>query len=151
MWVAPRAVLLAVFFVLCIAIPSANAASVKASSVMLREINKVRQAHGLASLRGSSSLRRTARGYAGYMLRRDYFGHQGRIRASSRFRRLGEILAIQRGMQLGMRGTVRSWLRSPSHRAVILSSRFSMAGAGTRLGRFRGRQSRTWVIHFGYR
>ena len=83
------------------------------------------------------------------MLARDYFGHLTRIRASRRFRRLGEIIAIHRGGRLGIRGTVRRWMNSPPHRAVILSSRFRYAGAGTHRGRFRGRVPRTWVMHFG--
>lgn len=134
---------------LFLAVPSSQAAS--ADGAMLREINKARQSHGLAPVRGSSSLRRTARRYAGFMLARDYFGHLSRIRASRRFRRLGEIIAMHRGRRLGIRSTVRRWLNSPPHRAVILSSRFRYAGAGTRRGRFGRYTSRTWVMHFGSR
>jgi uncharacterized protein YkwD len=118
---------------------------------MLQEINKARNAHGLGSLHGSRSLQRTARGYAGYMLRRDYFGHLARIRASRRFRRIGEIIAIHTGSRLAIRRTVIRWLHSPPHRAVILSNGFRYAGAGTRRGRFHSHTARTWVMHFGLR
>lgn len=154
MRVAPRAGLFAVavlVFTLFLAVPSSQASAAKPSTVMLQEINKARQANGLASLRGSSSLRRTSKRYAGYMLRSGYFGHLTRIRASRRFRRLGEIIAIHRGSRLAIRNTVRRWLNSPPHRAVILSSGFRYAGAGTRRGRFHGHRSRTWVMHFGSR
>ena len=152
MRVAPRAALLAVLVAMLVfALTPATHASASTSGAMLHEINKVRASHGLPSLRSSASLRRTSRGYAGFMLRRDYFGHLSRIRASRRFRRLGEIIAMHRGTRLGIRSTVRRWLKSPPHRAVILSGKFRYAGAGTRAGRFRGRRTRTWVMHFGAR
>src|SRR4051812_6479939 len=149
MRVAPRAGLFAVLaaaLLLGIA-PASQAAG--PSEAMLHEINGARAPPGLPALRSSSSLRRTSRGYAGFMLRRDYFGHLTRIRASRRFRRLGEIIAMHRGTRLGIRNTVRRWLNSPPHRAVILSGKFRYAGAGTRTGRFHGHRTRTWVMHFG--
>lgn len=151
MRVAPRAGLLAVLFVLLLAVPAAQASPSRGSAVMLHEINKVRQAHGLPALHPSSSLRRTSKRYAGFMLSHDYFGHLSRIRASRRFRRVGEIIAIHRGTRLGIRNTVRRWMHSPPHRFVILNTGFRYAGAGTRQGRFHGHTSRTWVMHFGLR
>ena len=153
MRVAPRARLFAVFVavLLFVLIPATQASAAGPSAVMLQEINNARASHGLPAVRSSVSLRRTSRRYAGFMLRRDYFGHLSRIRASRRFRRLGEIIAMHRGTRLGIRSTVRRWLNSPSHRAVILSGRFRYAGAGSRAGRFHGRRSRTWVMHFGAR
>jgi len=154
MRVSPRAGLFAVavfVMLLFFAVPSSQASAASPSTAMVQEINKARQAHGLAPVRRSGSLRRTASRYAGWMLKRDYFGHLTRIRASRRFRRLGEIIAMHRGRRLGIRSTVRRWLHSPPHRAVILSSRFRYAGAGTRKGRFGRHTSRTWVMHFGSR
>ena len=62
MRVAPRAglFLVVLVFVMFLAVPSSQASAAKPSTAMLQEINKARQARGLAPLRGSSSLRRTS-------------------------------------------------------------------------------------------
>jgi len=151
MRVAPRAGFVAVLFLLCFAVPTSHAAPGAAPKLMVNDINKARRAHGVAPLRQSSSLRRTSMRYAGFMLHSGYFGHLARIRASGRFRRLGEIIAFHSDSRLRIRETVRRWLKSPPHRAAMLSRRFRLAGAGTRNGRFRGRRSRTWVVQFGSR
>jgi uncharacterized protein YkwD len=116
---------------------------------MVTSINRARARHRLPPLRASSSLRQSATRYAVFMLKKDYFGHQRRIRASRRYRTLGEALAIHRGWKPAVSATVRQWLRSPGHRALILSHRFRYLGAGQARGRFRGRRSATWVLHFG--
>ncbi len=83
------------------------------------------------------------------MLRADYFGHQPRIRASSRYSRLGENLAWHPGRSARVRLTVRAWLQSPPHRALMLSSGFRWLGAGVARGRLQGRAATTWVLQFG--
>jgi uncharacterized protein YkwD len=45
--------------------------------------------------------------------------------------------------------TVRAWLASPPHRAVVLSGAFTHAGAGIARGVFNGRNSTIWVLHVG--
>jgi uncharacterized protein YkwD len=116
---------------------------------MLHAVNSVRAQHGLGPLHGSASLHRSAGSYARWMLRAEYFGHLGRIRASSRFSRLGEALAWHSDNRARVGGTVRRWMNSPPHRALILSSGFRWLGAGMAHGRLGGRQGTTWVLHFG--
>jgi uncharacterized protein YkwD len=43
------------------------------------------------------------------------------------------------------------WLRSPSHRAVILTRSMNLVGAGMVRGRFRGRRATIWVVQTGRR
>jgi uncharacterized protein YkwD len=76
------------------------------------------------------------------------FGHAGSIAAPA-FARVGEALALQPGRRLRRSRTVRGWLRSPVHRALILQPDFGWAGAGHARGRFRGRQATIWVLHLG--
>jgi uncharacterized protein YkwD len=83
------------------------------------------------------------------MLRADYFGHQPRIRASSRYSRLGENLAWRTGPRPRVRYTVAAWLNSPPHRALMLSRGFRWLGAGVARGRLDGRAGTAWVLHFG--
>jgi uncharacterized protein YkwD len=116
---------------------------------MLAAVNEVRAKHGLAALRGSRSLHRSARRYASWMLRRDYFGHLGRIRASSRFSLLGEALAWHSGRRPGVSRTVRRWMRSAPHRALLLHPGFRWLGSGMARGRLGRRGVTAWVLHLG--
>jgi uncharacterized protein YkwD len=118
---------------------------------MLHALNAVRAQHGLAPFHGSASLHRSASAYARWMLRSDYFGHLSRIRASGRFARLGEALAWHSGGRAHVTRTVRHWMHSPPHRALILHPGFRWVGAGMARGRLRGHGATTWVLHFGGR
>jgi uncharacterized protein YkwD len=118
---------------------------------MLHALNAVRAQHGLAPFHGSASLHRSASAYARWMLRSDYFGHLGRIRASRRFARLGEALAWHSGRRARVSRTVRGWMQSAPHRALILHPGFRFLGAGMARGRLSGRRATTWVLHFGGR
>jgi uncharacterized protein YkwD len=118
---------------------------------MIKKINNVRKNHGLRPVRRAPSLARSARRYARVMMSRDFFGHGSRIRAPRRFRRLGEAIAMRRGYRGSPRRTVRQWMGSPGHRALVLSPSFRFMGAGVAKGRFRGRRTTIWVLHLGAR
>jgi uncharacterized protein YkwD len=116
---------------------------------MLGAVNAVRAQHGLGAFGASRSLNRSAGRYARWMLRTDYFGHLGRIRASSRFSLLGENLAWHPGRRSRTSYTVRRWMKSPAHRALILYPGFRWLGAGMARGSLGGRRVTAWVLHFG--
>jgi uncharacterized protein YkwD len=116
---------------------------------MFAKINQIRRAHGLARLRPSFSLFYSSRRYARRMIRTDYFGHQARIPVSRRFSWAGETLAWHSGWRLSPRHTVQQWMGSPSHRAVLLSSRFTRIGVGRARGRYGRMMATMWVAHLG--
>jgi uncharacterized protein YkwD len=118
---------------------------------MFKKINRIRSAHGLAKLRPSLSLFFSARRYARRMMRSDYFGHQAHITVARRWRRAGETLAWHRGWRLAPRMTVTMWMHSPSHRAILLSSRYRRIGMGRARGNFAGGSATMWVVHVGRR
>jgi uncharacterized protein YkwD len=65
---------------------------------------------------------------------------------------VGEVLADGGGTRGTVRGTMRAWLASDTHRAVILHRGFNRVGVGLVMGRFRGyRHMRIWVAHLGDR
>ena len=131
------------------ALAPAPAAAATPATRMLRKINAVRERTGLPVLHRSRRLSRSARRYARWMLRADYFGHLARIHASRHFRWLGEALACHPGGKAKVGATVRAWLRSPPHRALLLSTGFRYLGAGVK-GGWLGRKPMTvWVLHFG--
>ncbi|HEY1275773.1 MAG TPA: CAP domain-containing protein [Thermoleophilaceae bacterium] len=133
----------------CVLAAASTATASPAERAMLDRLNEVRQAHGLRALRPSSSLERSAGSYARFILRTGYFGHLARIRASGRFRSLGENLAWHSGRSPRVGFTVRAWMNSPPHRAVILSPLFRWLGAGLARGRLGGRVATVWVLHAG--
>lgn len=118
---------------------------------MFKKINRIRHAHGLAKLRPSFSLFYSARRYARRMMRSDRFGHLSRLPVASRWRLAGETLEWHRGWRLAPRRVVSIWMGSPSHRAILLSSRFRRIGMGRARGNYAGGPATMWVIHVGRR
>ena len=47
--------------------------------------------------------------------------------------------------------TIRGWLASPGHRAVLLSPSFKNVGTAFARGRIGGRRTTIWVVQFGRR
>jgi uncharacterized protein YkwD len=126
-----------------------SVASASPQSHMLKRINKIRSHHGLAKLRFSQSLQRSATRYSRHMVRSGYFGHSSRIRASSKYRTLGEILEAHFIRKPMVAYAARNWMNSSSHRSVILSRSFRVAGAGFAMGRYQGKPVTMWTMHFG--
>ncbi|MEK6276508.1 MAG: CAP domain-containing protein [Actinomycetota bacterium] len=64
--------------------------------------------------------------------------------------RAGENIAWGNGDYGTVRSIMRSWLRSPGHRANILSGSFDQFGVGLRVGSLNGAQdAHVWAGHFG--
>lgn len=62
----------------------------------------------------------------------------------------GENIAWGSGSLGRSRAIFIAWMKSPGHRAAILSDAFSDVGVGVIKGRFEGtRGARIWVLHFG--
>jgi uncharacterized protein YkwD len=127
-------------------------------------INEVRAAHGLHGLHISDGLRTVAQRHSNDMVERDYFGHTSptgstlysRI-VNSDFQRVGqwwagENLAWGTGTIGSPRYTIKMWLASPEHRAILLSSRYGLVGIGRATGRFLGYSNAVvWTVDFGHR
>ena len=118
---------------------------------VIAKINNLRRDRGLRALEVSSSLMRSADDYSERMLDRQYFGHLGRIQASDRFRRLGEIIEWHRGRDPDPGWAFRDWVHSPAHLQVMLDPLFTYAGGGYATGRFLGHTATLWTVHFGRR
>ena len=121
------------------------------AGAMVREVNRLRARNGLRPLRLSRSLTRSSSRYARHLMRSRRFGHSSRVRASRRFRALGEVLELHWGWGAGARRAVARWRRSGYHRSVLLSRRFREIGAGLARGRFGRRRASIWVVQVGRR
>lgn len=125
---------------------------------LMREMNVVRAEHGLKPLRGKTSLQRAARKHSGYLARLGHLDHDSaggrpfwtRLVSAGypRNSHMGENLALVGGCgrpagYVQLRRTAREaaneseakrvvamWLKSPGHRANLLSPDFRFAGAG---------------------
>jgi uncharacterized protein YkwD len=106
-------------------------------------VNSTRGAAGLAPVRANPKLARAASAHARDMARRGYFAHQrpggpslrARLRAAGlRAGRFGEAIAWGCGSLATPAATLRSWLASPPHRAILLSRAYRRAGIGTARG-----------------
>ncbi len=148
---APLAIVLALFVLFPPASGGTRPAKQRLQEIASARINGLRARHGLAPLRLSPSLARSAGAYARYMLRSGYFGHLPTIRASRHFRSLGELILRHPGGHGRPRVTVRAWADSPGHRYVMLSSRYRRIGIGKASGRLGGHPVTIWVAHVGRR
>jgi uncharacterized protein YkwD len=140
--------------VACLVVPALPAAPASASSAedqMIAKINDYRASHGLSRLRKSKSLTSTAERYSWKQLNSGYFGHANRIQASSKYNRLGEILAYIGGSRARASQAFRMWLDSGGHRAVIMDRSFRYFGAGVAQGSFSGKRAAIWTVQFGSR
>jgi uncharacterized protein YkwD len=123
-----------------------SAPGANAPSVTLCVINAQRRARGLPSLAANARLARAAQRHARDMVLRGYFSHVSQTGQSfaDRLRRVnyargcawsgGETLAWGSGSSASPASRVAAWLRSPPHRAIILSPSFREAGIGIAAG-----------------
>jgi uncharacterized protein YkwD len=134
------------------ALPTATASAGRsAEDQMVAKINAYRANRGLPRVRKSKSLTASAERYSWKQMNNGYFGHSSRIQASSKYRRLGEILAYVSGSRARVDQAFRMWLNSGGHRAVIMDRGFRYVGAGVAQGRFRGNRAAIWTVQFGAR
>jgi uncharacterized protein YkwD len=139
----------------------ASAATIPPRKQLLHAINHTRAMHGVAAVRGSSSLRLVALHHSEDMVIRDYFAHTSPTGSTltSRIQHsgfvsgyswtAGETLAWGWGTQAGAKATVHAWLHSPEHRAILLSSTYRWVGIGRTCGRFLGHTGAcVWTADF---
>ncbi len=128
---------------------AARTASETAERKMTAAINSVRAEHGLPAFKRSASLTGSAERYSRWLMENDVFGHQSSIQASSRFKLLGEALEMHTGHRFEVWTTVRRWLGSPSHSAILLSPVMRWVGTGVTRGRYGAVPTTMWVLQTG--
>jgi uncharacterized protein YkwD len=132
----PGHVRLTLALLVCVGALLAATPAVSAPTMMekrlIAQINDVRADHGLRKLRVGARIQRGAHAWARHLLRADSF-HHARLAA-----RTGENLAWGTCNWFSPGQAVRAWLRSPSHRALLLDRRFRAVGAGWTRGAWRG-------------
>jgi len=131
--------------------------AVKAMACMT---NYARARKGLGRLRIKPRLSRSADAKAADIIRCDAFSHTACGRpfdwwikkkyAARRCYWAGENIAWGSRTVGGTHDIFTAWMKSPGHRAAILSRQYTDLGVGFRSGSLKGRaQARIWVQHFG--
>jgi uncharacterized protein YkwD len=155
--------------VACALPPSAaHAGSAPLHTQMVRAINTVRRAHHLHPVRESRKLHRAARSHSRDMIAHNYFAHTS-PRGSTLLRRVvasgfpggdswraGETLAWGCGSYATISHTIRAWMHSPEHRAILLAPSWRVVGAARKKAKRHHRYqgcagASVWTADFGVR
>jgi len=114
----------------------------RAERKVIRIVNRIRARRGLRRLKASRRLAVAATHHTGDMLARDFLSHASsdgtamaqRVRRYTGTKRwIGENIAVVQGRATA-RKAVRMWMKSPPHRAVLLSPSGGRIGVGKRRG-----------------
>jgi uncharacterized protein YkwD len=136
---------------------AASASPGKLRSALMCLINRKRSANGLRALKVDRRLQKAASRHAHDMLRNRYFDHQRRggpdlterlRRAGWDGRAWGENIAYGCGSMGTPRATLRMWMHSPPHRAILLSGTYRNGGLGVTDRALCGSGS-MWVLDVG--
>jgi uncharacterized protein YkwD len=120
-------------------------------------VNKKRAAHGVGALRVERHIQKAAGRHARDMRKHNYFDHQrpGGPSLTVRLHRAGwyghawgENIAYGCGSWGTPRATVRMWMDSPPHRAIMLSGTYRQGGVGVTDGAPCGAGA-MWVLDVG--
>jgi uncharacterized protein YkwD len=136
--------------VLALSAPATAGADIPSeSAAMINKVNEARRSNGLAELQTAEVLVDSARSYARYMLKNDYFGHLASIHAGGNFLLTGETLEWHSGWRPRVGFAFSQWMGSPSHRAILMSPTYRFIGAAQVRGRWGSRKATAWVAHVG--
>lgn len=158
-------VVLAVVLAGTIGAGSAAAQTLTPRAALRVAINNIRVRYGLGTVRGSSQLRAVALRHSDDMILRDYFAHTSPSGQTVKDRIIrsgfvtgyawmgGETLAWGTGTLAGPVNTVKAWMGSPEHRAILLSPQFTRVGIARACGHFLGHTgacvwTADWVVRY---
>jgi hypothetical protein len=132
--------------------PAGAAASASPEELMLAKINETRANEaGLPPLRTARNLQRSAGAFARWLVRHDQLQHRPRVSVTRAYRHCGEALAMRFSLSAQVGGTLSSWMRSPTHRGLVLTSSMPLVGLGHASGRMAGRPRTVWVLQVAAR
>ncbi len=127
-------------------------------------INEARAEHGLGALRRTGALAKAASAHSRDMVVHGFFAHDSPTGSTPKERidragyfdgasswAMGETIAWGSGGRATPSSIVRSWLKSPGHRAILLDGRYKDLGVGIALGAPGRGDGATFTGDFGAR
>ena len=130
---------------------SAVASAATPEQRMVKAINGARHDDGLASLRAAPELERSAGAFARYLVRHQQLAHRPSVSVAHSYPHCGEALAMHFSLAAQVGGTLRSWLGSPVHRGLVMTSSMNLVGVGHASGRLGGKPRTVWVLQVARR
>jgi uncharacterized protein YkwD len=115
-------------------------------SRMIDEINAARSKDGLTPLRTASALDRSAGAFARWLLKHETLTHRPAVSTGRAYPHRGEALSLHFSLKPGIRSTLRSWLGSPVHHGLVMTTSMNMIGVGHASGRLHGKPRTVWVL-----
>jgi uncharacterized protein YkwD len=142
--------------------PALDAAAMSQEEAMLCLVNYARAQVGEQALEGSPELEESARDKARDIFQCESFSHYACGREFTYWMRetgylgdcwrVGENLAYGSGGYGTVGSIFRAWLRSPTHRANLLTAQFAQTGIDLKVGWLEGTPGvHVWTQHFGVR
>jgi uncharacterized protein YkwD len=137
--------------------PPAYAASSAAEIAIVREINKIRRAHRLPTVKLTAPLAKVARRHSSLMLKHDALSHSSfdgssfstRLARAGKRRQYGETLAwAPNGSRVTARVLLKLWMRSAPHRAVLMNGELHRVGVGRVYGSMGGQRGNAITADF---
>ena len=119
--------------------PPAYTASSAAEIAIVREINRIRRAHHLRTVKLTAPLARVARRHSSLMLKYNSLSHSSfdgssfstRLARGGKRRQYGETLAwAPSGAHVNAKALLKLWLASAPHRAVLMNGKLRRVGVG---------------------
>jgi uncharacterized protein YkwD len=133
-------------------VPVAAAAGAGPEQRMIEQINAARASQaGLPPLRTAPDLDRSAGSFAHWLVGHEQLAHRPDVSTNRSYPHCGEALAMHFSLQAQIGSTLRAWLRSPAHRALVLTSSMNLVGVGHARGRLSGRPRTVWVVQVARR
>jgi uncharacterized protein YkwD len=143
--------LLLVLLAFC-GVPSAALASPSPEERMIAKINAARADEGgLPPLRAARNLQRSAGAFARWLVAHDQFQHRPSVSVTRNYHHSGEALALHYSLQAAVGATLGSWMRSSTHRALVMTSSMNLVGVGHASGRPGGKPRTVWVMQVARR
>ena len=140
-----------VLVVVLLGLIGAPAAAASPEARMLTKINATRADQGLSPLRSARNLQRSAGAFARWLVKHDQFQHRPRVSVTRSYPHCGEALAMHFSLAADVGGTLRSWLGSPNHRALVMTNSMNLVGLGHASGRANGQPRTIWVLQVARR
>jgi uncharacterized protein YkwD len=137
--------------ILLFAVCASSAAAATPEQRMIKAINGARHHDGLSKLRASRDLERSAGAFARYLVRHKQIAHRPRVSVSRNYPHCGEALAMHFSLAADVGGTLSSWLGSPVHRGLVMTTSMNLVGVGHASGRVGGQAKTVWVMQVARR
>ena len=124
--------------------PVVYAASSSAEIAIVREINRVRRAHHLHTVKLTAPLAKVARRHSSLMLKHNALSHSSfdgssfstRLARAGKHREYGETLAwAPNGSHVTAKVLLGLWMNSAPHRAVLMNGKLRRVGVGRVYGK----------------